>query len=217
MTRSTLEPERGAVAPASASDDAEAIARVRAAIAGEEGAFDRLYREQVQRVHRFLLFRVSDPVAARDLTQDVFLRALRGIRRLRRPERFEPWLLRIAHRAVQNHYRGRGRRPEEVELDHVERAQERDRADLGEGRATAPRDPDAWLERAERLDELRAAMADLSEAQREVLALRFVAGLSLAETAEATGRSGHAVRKLQYRGLAELRRRLGVGIEEDGP
>jgi RNA polymerase sigma-70 factor (ECF subfamily) len=167
-------------------------------------------------VHRFIYFRVSDEATARDLTQDTFVRALRKIDSLSQPERFEAWLMRIAHRAVQNHYRSRGRRPEQVEIESVEHAQTRDRA-LGVGASADAHDPYARLETALRLDTLREALAGLSDAQREVLGLRFVAGLSFAETAEATGKSLHAVRKLQYRGLSLLRQRAAEEAEEGSP
>lgn len=230
LTRSTIGKERmassgpfgrgrpaqtAAVADPGLPDDLPALAR--AAVAGEPGAFGLLYQRYVDRVHRFIYFRVSDEATARDLTQDAFVRALRKIDSLSQPERFEAWLMRIAHRAVQNHYRSRGRRPEQVEIEKVEHAQTRDRA-LGVGASSAgDADPHRRLETAIRLDDLREAIAGLSEAQREVLGLRFVAGLSFAETAEATGKSLHAVRKLQYRGLASLRQQASDEAEEGSP
>ena len=185
---------------------------VRRAVDGEALAFGELYRRNVERVHRYIVFRVGDEAAARDLTQDAFLRALRGIAALERPERFEAWLLAIAHRTVQNHYRARGRRPDESALEAADAARSAGR--LEQGGAVA--DPQTRLEATLRQDALREALSELSQAQQEVLGLRFVAGLSFAETAELTGRSLHAVRKLQYRGLALLRGRLG-GAGEAAP
>jgi RNA polymerase sigma-70 factor (ECF subfamily) len=190
--------------PALASDFQALVWR---AIQGDSGAFGQLYDRYVARVHRFIIFRVGDPATARDLTQDVFLRALRGIVGLERPEGFETWLMRIAHRTVQNHYRSRDRRPDEVALAAADLT-----PPTAIGRRAGEDDPDAQLTRSLRGEWVVAAMSELSEAQQEVLGLRFVAGLSFAETAEVCGRSLHAVRKLQYRGLALLRGR-GVGPE----
>lgn len=194
--------ERPALAP-------DFQAQVWRAIQGDAAAFGQLYDRYVSRVHRFIVFRVGDPATARDLTQDVFLRALRGIVGLERPEGFETWLLRIAHRTVQNHYRSRDRRPDEVSLTAADLTPP---AELG--RAAGEADPDAQLARSLRGEWVVAAMSELSEAQQEVLGLRFVAGLSFAETAEVCGRSLHAVRKLQYRGLALLRGRMLGGEGE---
>ncbi|MCB9177631.1 MAG: sigma-70 family RNA polymerase sigma factor [Caldilineae bacterium] len=203
--------QRAAAEPARAEPGLpdEQAALVQRAAGGEPLAFGELYRRHVERVHRFIAFRVGDEAAARDLTQDAFLRALRGIAALERPERFEAWLLAIAHRTVQNHYRSLGRRPDEAELEAADAARSAGRLEQGGGVA----DPQSRLEATLRQEALRRALSELSQAQQEVLGLRFVAGLSFAETAEITGRSLHAVRKLQYRGLALLRGHL-VGAGE---
>lgn len=203
-------PERSARDPMQRESiqDVETREAVERAAAGDGQAFAALYRRHVETVHRYILFRVGDEASARDLTQDTFLRALRGIDGLELQDRFRPWLLSIARRTVQNHYRSRGRRPDQIELERLERDQS-----AGGWTGQQP-DLQADLESGLRLEVLRAAVTRLSAAQQEVIGLRFVAGLSFDETAAATGRSLHAVRKLQYRGLALLRERL-AGREEE--
>lgn len=190
-------PKTGDVA--AAGDDV--VAR---AVAGDREAFGALYDAHVERVYRFVSFQVGEPGVALDLTQDVFVAAMRGIGRLRQPSRFEPWLLRIARNRVRNHRRDRSRRPAETELPAAP--------------APLPVDPTADPavagERVLSRALLLAAAAGLTEAQREVLALRFVAGLTVDETAAVMGRSADAVKKLQRRGLAAMRDRLDPG--EDG-
>jgi RNA polymerase sigma factor (sigma-70 family) len=63
------------------------------------------------------------------------------------------------------------------------------------------------------IDSVAAALAELTDDQREVIELRFFAGLSVAETAEAMGRQDGTVRGLQFRAIAALRRSLGIEPE----
>ncbi len=80
-------------------------------------AFGALYERHLEKVFRFVTFRVADRSTSRDLTQDVFLSVLKGLGGLRRSDRFDVWLMRIAHNRVLNHYRSRSRRLSESELD----------------------------------------------------------------------------------------------------
>jgi len=182
---------------------------------GEPGAFARLYERHVDAVYRYVRFRVRDPALAEDLTHDVFVRALDGVRGLREPERFAGWLLRIAHNRVANHWRWRDARPENVAPgDDGHDALGRLAADPAPASgATAPGEG-YGLEHVEaRVDAARAlaAAAALTDLQREVVALRFVAGLDLAETAAAMGRSVGAIKNLQHHALRALRDRLARG------
>ena len=172
---------------------------VERAIAGERKAFAALYEAHVDQVYRFIRFRVSDEHEAADLTQDVFVRAFRGVGGLRQPNRFGAWLMRIAHSLVLNHRRSASRRPRTVELPN----DEPDAPNLPS--EDEPRDPtDRVVDRVS-AQEVLAAVAGLTDSQQQVIALRFVAGLTLAETADVVGRTEDAVKKLQRRGLATLR------------
>ena len=64
------------------------------------------------------------------------------------------------------------------------------------------------LDRSLALDQIKAGLARLTPEQRQVIVLRFLEGKSLAETAAAVGRTEDAVKKLQARGLASLRRQI---------
>lgn len=183
-------------------DEAELVRR---AARGEPGAFGPLYRLHLDAVYGYLRFRVRDEALAEDLTQDVFLSALRSIGRLRDPERFGPWLIRIAHNRVVSHWRRRGARPEAPAA-----------LDGSDGLDQSPalhEDPIAPAELRLEARGLLSAAAGLTELQQEVLALRFVAGLSVAETAGLMGRSRGAVKNLQHHALKGLRRRLDAAEE----
>lgn len=175
------------------------------AVRGEAGAFGRLYQAHVQTVYNYVHFRVRDAATAEDLTQDVFTSAFHGVASLRDRDRFRGWLLRIAHNRVANHWRDR---VGDVGLD----------AECGEDAGPASSEmPDRSacpLEAVEtRLtaDAVLRACGRLTDLQQQVIALRFVVGLSVAETAEVMGRSENAVKNLQHHALAALRRHTAGG------
>lgn len=174
---------------------------VKRAMSGERGAFGQLYQRHVDAVFNYLYFRVRDVGLAEDLAQDTFVRAYKGISRLRRPERFEAWLMRIAHNRVLNHWREQAARPETVGGSVM--------ADEAAATAAAT-DALAPLEHRLAAEAVLRAAAELTDLQHQVIALRFVSGLSVAETATVMGRSVNAVKNLQHHALAGLRRHLGT-------
>ena len=161
-------------------------------------------------MHRYLLQRLRDPQQAEDLTQDVFVNALRALADFQWQGAFRPWLLRVAHHRLVNHWRTLGRRPQ--------------LADLPEDAAPED-DPSAGPELADELDlgalvalrldsaAAEMAIARLTELQQQALALRFGLELSVAETAAVMGRSQSAVKNLQFSALGHLRTALR---REDG-
>jgi len=81
------------------------------ALAGDTAAFASLYRANVGVVSRVVQGGVSNPEAAADIVQDVFVKALERLDSLREPDRFRPWLLSIARHAVVDRHRSAGRAP----------------------------------------------------------------------------------------------------------
>lgn len=161
------------------------------AMDGDRDAFATLYRARVAGVARYVGAIVRDVDRTEDVVAQTFLLAWRDLPKLRHPERFDAWLLRIAR----NQARSALRRPTDYPLDQ----------------ASEPPDPSpftspsAALERKSDMERVRTALLRLPEAQREVLALRFFQELSHAEVAEQTGRTVEAARALQYRALGSLR------------
>jgi len=178
------------------SSDVDLVARAQG---GDVNAIGALYDEHHESIFRYVWLRVGDRHLAEDLTGDVFMRMLNALphyRALGLP--FRAWLYRIAHNLLVDHYRRNSRR-ETVSLDAAE-------ARAGDV------DPVAFVERRLRVERVAVALSRLDVHQREVVALRFVAGLSLQETAQAMGRSEAAVKSLQHRGLEALR--LALSEEE---
>lgn len=180
---------------------------------GEPGAFGRLYQRHVDAVFNFVHFRVRDEAMAEDLTQEVFINALRGLAQLRDHDRFRPWVLRIAHHRVLNHWRSQAAMPVAAELPADDGS---DRQPLPPGAVTED-DALARLELRQAAEDVELALGRLTDLQRQVVGLRFVAGLSVAETADAMGRSVNAVKNLQHHALHALRRHVGAGTTRVSP
>lgn len=175
-------------------DPAQEHALVEAARAGDEGAIGALYRTYYDLIYRYVLFRVVTPSAAEDLTSQVFLAMVRSLRRFEWQGRpFLAWLYAIAQKQVAFHRRSAGRAPAHVELDAA--------AEMISDTAG----PHATAVQRERRLQLAQALDQLPDSQREVVLLRYILSLSLAETAAAIERSEGAVKQLQMRGLAALR------------
>ena len=171
----------------------EHVARARE---GDVAAFAELYRARSGSIGRYVGAIVRDPDRTEDAVAETFLLAWRDLPKLRKIERFDAWLLRIAHNRAINEVRRRRTVPIE---------------DVAEPEDPSPRA--ATAEAAERrweADELREHLLQLSDAHREVLVLRFLHELSHAEIARQLGKREDAVRSLQYRALGELRRRYGL-------
>ena len=162
-----------------------------------DGGFDELYRWLAGPVASFARARgAPDPEG---LANETFLRVFRAV------DRFEgdgaamrTWVFSIARNLVIDAHRARARRPEIVDASVPERSAEA--ADTAALRNLAD-------------GEVAALLSTLTDEQREVVVLRLVADLSLAETAEIVGRPVTAVKRLQARALRSLQREiLGEGV-----
>lgn len=161
----------------------------------EPAAWDDLYTAHHHAIYRYAFFRLGDAGNAEDLAHEVFLEALRGIKKYEyRGVSFRAWLYRIAHNISVDYYRRRNTRPPHVGLPEVDGARGRHDGDFADG----------LLDR----DEVMQAVAQLTGEQQQVVILRFFEGLSLAEVASATGRPAGAVKSMQHRALDRLRQIL---------
>jgi RNA polymerase sigma-70 factor, ECF subfamily len=162
---------------------------------GDQTAFASLYEQYSPLVYRFLRRRLDggDEVIE-DLTEDVFVKVYEKLDRyVERGLPFTAWLYRIAHNHLVDYLRTLPRQYASS-LDEVTEVPER-AASAAFGRV---------LDR----QSLEPALARLTPEQRQAVELRFMEGMSVAETAASMGRSEEAVKKLQARALANLRRHL---------
>lgn len=182
--------------PAADSDSARMMELVERAQGGEAEAFGRLYDQYSDTVYRYIYYRVGGKATAEDLTSETFLRALRRIGTFTWQGRdFGAWLVTIARNLVADHFKSSRFRlevttGEMLDANEVERSPE-----------------DSVLEslsNAALLDAVRR----LNPQQQECVTLRFLQGLSVAETARVMGKNEGAIKTLQYRAVRTLARLL---------
>ncbi len=172
---------------------------------GDDRAFEELYTRYQRRIAAYAYGMVKDYGRAEDITQEVFVSALRRMRQTERPIAFKPWIYEIAKNACIDAYR-RGRRAEEISYDADDRLSPSDHVRLV---ATGP-EPDAAVDAKEDLQHLCGAFGGLSESHHEILVLRELAGLSYKDIGERMGMSRQAVESTLFR----ARKRLGEEYDE---
>jgi RNA polymerase sigma-70 factor (ECF subfamily) len=197
-------------------DDLEARRVVAAVLGGDQDAFRVLVERESRALMRSCFRVLGDLHDAEDAAQEAFVTAYRALGTWRGDGPFGAWLARIGMRIA---VRKASRRRPVAWIDPSPMAADGDSADIdranvvGErallaalGRAEA--DPAQLAIRAERAASIRAAVANLEEPYREVVALRFFAELSLAEIADEADRPLGTVKTHLHRGLQRLRRAL---------
>jgi RNA polymerase sigma-70 factor (ECF subfamily) len=170
---------------------------VQAAQQGDGEAFGKLYDQYVDGVFRFIYYRVNDRALAEDFTSETFLRALRRISSINYQGRdIGAWFITIARNIV---------------FDHTKSA--RFRMELTTGDLIEGSDVDAGPEYAVLTNltntRLLEAVNSLGEEQKECIVLRFLNGLSVAETASVMGKNDGAIKALQHRAVKRLASVLG--------
>jgi RNA polymerase sigma-70 factor, ECF subfamily len=145
-------------------------------------------------VYRYIRYRIADDVTAEDLTSEVFTRLFTALRDRNAPQNtLQGWLFGVAARVVSDHHRQHYRRPQ---------------VELTESLASFDDTPGRAIEALMSREALHAALAELSEEQQRVLALRFGSELPIRDVAALMGKSEGAVKQLQARAVAALSRRL---------
>ena len=160
---------------------------------GDAGAYGKLYDIHFDKVFRYLYVRCGNRTDAEDLAEEVFLRGWQSINSFRwQGVSYAAWLMRIAHNLLVDHFR---KKREPVYLD--------------ERPALPPSaSPEASVEQRLAVEQVMQATKELTDLQRQVIALRFCAGLSVAETAKAMGKQEGAVKAMQHSAVAAIRRVL---------
>jgi RNA polymerase sigma-70 factor, ECF subfamily len=162
----------------------------------DQEAFAQLYEEYFDKIYRYLVLRVGNEMEAEDMTQQVFLNALRSISSFRwKGAPFSAWLYRIAHNQA---------------VDHLRKKSKRSAVPLDESLASSGDSPHSAAERKMDIEQLLAATRRLTGAQREVISLRFTSELSIAQVARVMGKSEGAVKALQHSAIVALRRTMLV-------
>lgn len=188
---------RSTAPPDDASPEDERVhALVELARTGDAQAFGQLYDLYVTSIYRFVYYRVGSRQLAEDLTSDTFVRALGAVGRFTwQGKDFGAWLTTIARNLVTDHHKSARARLEVTSDTMPERGL---RAESSESEALSSLDDQTLYE----------AVASLAPEQRDCVVMRFMSGMSIAQTAAALGRSEGAVKQLQLRALRNLKSRL---------
>jgi RNA polymerase sigma-70 factor (ECF subfamily) len=199
-------PPRPAPGPRSERSDAPSDgeesgpwALVRSAQAGDMGAFSELFDRYYDVVFRYVLFRMNDRTLAEDITQETFLRALRRITSVTYQGRdIGAWFVTIARNLIFDHVKSSRYRLESTTSDIVELS-------------PSTHGPEQQVLDLATNEELLRCVRKLNADQQECISLRFLQGLSVAETAKIMGKNEGAIKTLQYRAVRTLAQLLPEG------
>jgi RNA polymerase sigma factor (sigma-70 family) len=183
-------------AAAEGPDDSALVAAVRR---GDDRAFEQLYSRYQRRISAYVLGMVKDHGRAEDITQEVFISALRRMRETDRAIAFKPWIYEIAKNACIDQFR-RSRRAEEISMDAGEGLGQADHGRLVAAEPT----PDDAVDAKQQLDHLCGAFGGLSDSHHEILVLREFEGLSYREIGDRMGLSRPGVESTLFRARKRL-------------
>jgi RNA polymerase sigma factor (sigma-70 family) len=180
---------------------------VRAARSGDDHAFEQLYAGYRDRIHAFIAGRVHDHGRAEDLSQEVFMSALRQLRASDADITFKPWLYTIAKNACIDEFR-RASRAREVLVESDDELGSG--AGSGERYLTAVPSPDDAVDSRQSLQDLQGAFGGLNENQHRLIVMREFEGLSYDEIGDRLGMT----RQMVESGLFRARRKLSEEYDE---
>lgn len=182
-------------------EDIEIKRLVKQTIDGDVETFGELYSIYLDRIYRYVFYQVHNKVTAEDLTEEIFIKAWRGIGKYKwKGQPFSAWLYRIAHNHVIDYFRtSRQYQP----LD-------------GEIQADGDQ-PQQELEKKQTQQSLLQAISSLPQQQKQVIILKFIEDLDNHAIEHIMGKSQGAIRVMQMRALAALRQILNEEMAECEP
>ena len=186
--------------PTITSEETKNVEMVKKAVDGDVEAYGKLYAIYLDRIYRYVFYRVRDVMMAEDITEEVFIKAWDKIKSCQGKERtFSPWLYRIAHNhMIDTFYRKHRDSPLEaedcIETDNIEQK----------------------VESAVEWQYVLSVISTLPEPQKEIILLKYIEGVDNREIEQITGKRQGAIRAIQWRALVTLRNRLNVEVRENG-
>jgi RNA polymerase sigma-70 factor (ECF subfamily) len=188
----------------SGTDDANTLLSIKRAAAGDSESFGELYDIYLEPIYRYVYHHVRESKTAEDITQEVFIKAWKAIKSCRGKEKtFKSWLYRIAHNHTIDYFRCRKYESSIDGQDFMEESEPLD-ASLDE----TGEDNEA--------SRVLSEVASLPDSQRQLVILKFIEGLDNREVSRIMGKSLGAIRVLQVRALAGLRKRmLTYGLNDE--
>ncbi|GAA4557314.1 sigma-70 family RNA polymerase sigma factor [Pseudonocardia xishanensis] len=193
-------PAAEAAEPGPGEDTGGSWVLVKACQAGDPDAFRELYSRYQDVVFRYVLFRLGDRTLAEDLTQETFLRALRRIGSVSYQGRdIGAWFVTIARNLIFDHVKSSRYRLESTTADMVEHS-------------PTTHGPEQQVIENATNSELLKAIDKLNPDQQDCIRMRFLQGLSVAETAQRMNRAEGAVKALQHRAVRRLAQLMPEGL-----
>jgi RNA polymerase sigma-70 factor (ECF subfamily) len=171
---------------------------IRRAQQGDQVALTQIYEENFDRIYRYIAIKIGDRTEAEDMTQQVFLHAIKSISSYREKGLpFSSWLYRIAHNQI---------------VDYLRKKSKHATVPLDESLPipAVGADPKHIVETKITIEEIVMATRKLTAAQQEVISLRFASELSITEVAGVMGKSEGAVKALQHSAIVALRKALAT-------
>jgi RNA polymerase sigma-70 factor, ECF subfamily len=169
---------------------------------GDTEAFEALYDQHADRIFRYIRIKVQHHQQAEDLLQETFIKAWRALPRLEANSNFSAWVYKIAHNAINDHFRRVYRTPQMVNIDD-------------EMNIAAPVHFSEDVSRKFDVEAIRKELDLLSPQHKLVLELRFVQDFTIPEVAAVLGKSQVAVRIIQHRALKKLKGILGETYDNE--
>jgi RNA polymerase sigma-70 factor (ECF subfamily) len=181
-------------------EEGGAWALVKASQNGDMVAFGELFDRYYDVVFRYVLFRMGDRTLAEDITQETFVRALRRISSVSYQGRdIGAWFVTIARNLIFDHVKSSRYRLEQTTSEIIELS-------------PSTNGPEQQVLDGATNDELLRCVRKLNPDQQECIQLRFLQGLSVAETAQMMNRNEGAVKALQHRAVRRLAQLLPDGL-----
>ena len=170
---------------------------VRRAKQRDPEALTQLYEENFDKIYRYVVLKIGERTEAEDITQQVFLSALKSISSFKyKGVPFSAWLYRIAHNQI---------------VDYLRKRTKRATAPLDERMKDSNPAPELVAERNMDIEQLAEATKKLTRAQQEVVSLRFTGELPVAQVARIMGKSEGAIKALQHSAIVSLRKAMSPG------
>jgi len=160
-------------------------------------ALTQIYEDNFDKIYRYIVLKIGERTEAEDMTQQVFLSAMKSISSFRyKGKPFSAWLYRIAHNQVVDYWRKKSKRAT---------------VPLNESIQASGSNPEKITENVLDIEQLAMAAKRLTKAQQEVISLRFAGEMPIAQVAKTMGKSEGAIKALQHSAILSLRKALSTG------
>lgn len=172
------------------------VSLVKRASSGDSESFGELYSIYLDPIYRYVFYQIRDKMMAEDITEEVFLKAWKGINSCKGKEHtFSSWLYRVAHNHIIDYFRSR----QKYLKNNVSIVDTGDIADFDS--------PELTMETRQDYKSLLDDISHLSRDQKQVIILKFIEDLDNREIGQIMNKSEGAIRILQMRALKRLRQK----------